>query len=730
MAEIGKKVLLTGGYGFMGRAMAERFSKEGWEVYIIDDCYSPEMGKLESPHKFYPYSVTDKRSEEIFRVHNLDLVIHNAERSTSFQDVDYLENNETNFLGLVNMLYLSTEYGVKKFFLISTGSVVEHGRISASDIEAAAVTNTYSMQKKINENYALYWKKIFALDITVLRFSSIYGPGQLSDHGFVAQFMKKAVYNEPFVFDGKDTQTRDFLYIDDAVFAVYRAAERGYQGDQLNISSNQAVTFRDFVEICREFLPDLQVTHDPAAKGDFQRAILNNSLCKSELGWEVKMPLASGLKQIYMWYKDWYQTKQKNIERATRQKKRQERIEVFKPYAENVIFFLFMVLFMLYQKGSIVNAEIGLDFNYVYIAIMGLLYGKKQSFPAVVLSTFLLIYVLLNNGADLVALFYMPQYLLHFASYLFVGVLTGYITDNKNRQIEDESYQKERILERYHFLENVYQENVDVKNKLYHQIVNSGDSIGSIYRIIKQLDSVELENVFTQAAAVTAEIMRTDHVVLYIVGVDGHYLRQKVRRGDGMDKMPRSLKISAVPYLKTIFTEKTIFINRDLENGLPDLAAPIVYQDKVIAVIELFDMDFEQWSLYQQNMLAMTTRLISTAMGKAYQYEESIQARKYVGKTRILYETEFRKIFQEIEMRYHLQPAVLHRLLLQVKYRGEDYESLDNKLSRAVRAEDFIGLLHGKVYILLIDATDEIIQMVRDRLSEQGIQTLNAGDEL
>jgi UDP-glucuronate decarboxylase len=729
LAEKTKKVLLTGGYGFMGRAMAERFAKEGWEVYIIDDCYSKEMRKLEVPHKFYPYSVTDKRSEEIFRVHNIDVVIHNAERSTSFQDDDYLENNETNFLGLVNMLYLSTQYDVKKFFLISTGSLVEHGRVSASDIEKASVTNTYSMQKKINENYALYWKKIFSLDITVLRFSSIYGPGQLSDHGFVAQFMKKAIDNETFTFEGAATQSRDFLYIDDAVFAVYRAAERLYQGDQLNISSNQAVTFEEFVDICKTFLPNVKVRYDMEKKGDFQRAILDNSLCKKELGWDVKMSLAEGLKHLHTWYLDWYKDAQKNKEQETRLKKRRAMQEAIKPYLENLLFFFFMVLIMLNQRGSVVNMDIGLDFNYVYIAIMGLLYGKKQSLPAMLLSTCLLVYVLLHSGADWVALFYMPQHLLHFASYLFVGVLTGYITDNKNHQIEDEIYQKDRTMERYHFLENVYLENVEVKNKLYHQIVNSGDSVGWIYRVIKKLDSVELENIFTQAAAVTAEIMKTENVVLYIVGADGRYLRQKVRRGEGMEQVPRSLKINNTPYLETIFAKKTIFINRDLEPGLPDLVAPIVYDGKVIAVIELFDMDFEQWSLYQQNMLAVTARLISTALGKAYQYEASIQGRKYIGTTRIMCEPEFEKICQEIEQRYHLQPADLGKMLLRVKKEKWDYEVLDDKLSSAIRAEDFIGVRSGSVHILLIDTNEDIMQMVRKRLSEQGIETVNVGDE-
>ena len=90
------------------------------------------------------------------------------------------------------------------------------------------VANLRTMQKDINEQYALYWKNIFGLDVTVLRFSTVYGPGQLPEHGVVSRLLHAALYREPFRFNGSELQTRDFLYIDDAAFAVYQAAVRKY----------------------------------------------------------------------------------------------------------------------------------------------------------------------------------------------------------------------------------------------------------------------------------------------------------------------------------------------------------------------------------------------------------------------------------------------------------------------------------------------------------------------
>ena len=730
MTAFKKKVLITGGYGFLGQAIAERFIKEGWDVFILDDLSSAQMKKVSAAHHFYPYSVTDGRCEELFRIHNLDVVIHNAERSTSFKREGYMENSEINFLGLVNMLHLSSKYGVKKFFLTSTGSLVDHARIAANEDELPLITNPRTMQKDINEKYALHWQRVFGLNVTALRFASVYGPGQLPDHGVISQFMHAALYGIPFRFKGSAQQTRDMLYVDDAAFAVYQAAERSYNGDRMNISSNQQMTFQSLLDTCQQFMKLPDIIWDSETVGNFQRATLDNSLCRKELGWYQKADLATGLRQTYDWYKEWKQQDEKLQQKKKQQAIRQKKIDTFKPYLENLVAFCLMVGIMFSQKGSMVNTSIGLDFNYIYIAAMGILYGKKQSIPAVVLSTALLGYSFTQNGADLVALLYLPQHLLHFAAYLFLGVLTGYITDKHDLHLESEQYQKNKLHERYAFLEKRYEESIAVKERLYQQIVNSNDSIGRVYRIIRGLDSVELENVFTKAAEVTAEILSVERVALYVVGKNGLYLRQKVRCGSGMEQVPRSLRIADTPYLEEVLYAKRIFFNRKLQKNLPDLAAPIVYDNKVIAVIEIFGLDFSQWSLAQQNLLSLTARLIASAMGKAYRYEESRQSSKYLPNTRILQEAEFYKIRLEIVERCQMQQVPVPIEFLRLELAGRSYEEMDQLLAATARAEDFLGLYEGELYLLLIDIAKDTVENVRQRLRQKGIQSQAVGDRL
>lgn len=336
---------------------------------------------------------------------------------------------------------------------------------------------------------------------------------------------------------------------------------------------------------------------------------------------------------------------------------------------------------------------------------------RQQPLLAMALSSVLLLGAMLHQGSTLVGLFYVPAMLLHLITYLLVAVLTGYVADSRRYEREAAHWQAAQHEERLAVLKRLYDENMEVKNHLYHQIVNSDDSIGRLYRIIRNLDSVEPENIFTQAAAVTAQVLDVRDIAVYVVGNDQRYLRQKVRLGRLANQLPRSLRVADCRYLQSVLHEKAVYINRELAADAPDMAATIIHQGRVIAVVEVFGMRFEQWSLHQQNLLSITVRLISSSMGRAYQYESEIQARRYWGNTRILQAKEFDKIIAELKVRRQLQ-GDLPLAMLRVDMTGLDYQELDSRLSGAIRNEDFVGLWADRVYVLLPDAEEEVTAMV------------------
>ena len=265
-------------------------------------------------------------------------------------------------------------------------------------------------------------------------------------------------------------------------------------------------------------------------------------------------------------------------------------------------------------------------------------------------------------------------------------------------------------------------ENLAIKDRLYRQIVNSDDSIGRLYRIVSRLDSVETENLYTQTASVTADILSVKDVVVYIVGEGGWYLRQKVRLGSQTHELPRSIRVEDNPYLVQMLQEKKIFVNRDLVKGLPDLAAPISYEGRVIAVLQIYNLDFEQWSLYQQNLLSITARLVSSSLARAYAWEQETADQKYLDNTRILRSEEFQKVIEEFRERRRMQPDYPVTLLA-LKVNGRSYSELDHQIAHSIRGEDFMGATETGVSVLLPDVAGKTLDMVRERLAKVGIET-------
>lgn len=318
------------------------------------------------------------------------------------------------------------------------------------------------------------------------------------------------------------------------------------------------------------------------------------------------------------------------------------------------------------------------------------------------------------------ALMYMPEHLLHFVAYLFVAVVTGYFADARAFERQSNEWHAEQARERYDFLRSLYDECVVVKDRLYRQIVNSDDSIGRLYRIIRSLDSVATENLFTQAAGVTTQVMGVEDIAVYVLSKDGYYLRQKVRKGRLAFQQPRSLRVEEHDYLKNLIAEKNVYVNRELVKDTPDLAAPILYQGEAIGVVELFGLDFNKWSLYHQNLFSITMRLISASMGRAYQYEAEAQDKRYYSGTRILREEAFREILQELMERRRLQ-GEMPLGILKVSREGRSYEELDSICGKVTRNEDFLGEHQGGIYILLPDADDKVCIMVMERLAREGV---------
>ena len=711
------KVLITGGYGFIGSYVAERFAKEGHEIVIIDDLSNGSKEYVKAKHSFYCLNTASDKCQDVFSNHNIDLVIHAAGRLCPYSTGDGTAVYcQANVLGLSHMMALSAKHGVKKFIYISTTEVYGNISTPATEKNQAKPLSPNGINKLTAEDYCKRWGTNKGLNTVVLRLTSVYGPRQNVQSSFVVpgSMIAQMLTEQDIKVVGAEQDSMDYVYVEDAVDAIYKVAVTEKHSAVLNVATGKSVSLAEIQRNLKTFGQIGQITYIESPDSLFLPIEIDSSLIQEEVGWKHKYSMADGLVETYRWYQQNYSpVKPKDDKSGAFSKAR--------PFLENMTWAIFMGgLSYANLYGGLMDFWVGLDYNYVYIAIMGLLYGKRQSLLATVFSTIIFSNYMMARGADIVTLIYQVQYLTHFATYLCVGVVAGYITDNRDRILAEKNAENANLGERYDFLQRMYNECLEIKDNLYSQIVNSDDSLGKIHSIAHELTSLRAEDIYTAAVGVITKIMKVKNIDIYTVNQESSYLRLKVRSNDKVCFLPNSVRIADYSYVIEVLHTQEVFVNKKLNPQFPSMAAPVLHDGKVIAIIQLYGLSFEALSLYQLNLLKITTMLIGGALTRAYLHDSELRGIKYLPDTEILVPQEFAKVLEAAKKRKQLynQPAVILRIVEE----KPDYKQLYTLLIGVIRAEDYIGIKEdGYIYILLSNISFDMVEDVSRRLKTKGM---------
>lgn len=173
-------VIITGGYGFIGSFVSERFYKEGHQIYIIDNLTTGQKSNVTVPHQFYRMSVHDLNCEQLFQSISPDVVIHLAAQVDVVTSVNEPHaDTQSNILGLVNILRCSHKTKVKKLIFASSAAVYgPYEKISLKEDMVCGPVSPYGINKYLGEYYCEKWKELYGLKTLCFRFSNVYGPGR------------------------------------------------------------------------------------------------------------------------------------------------------------------------------------------------------------------------------------------------------------------------------------------------------------------------------------------------------------------------------------------------------------------------------------------------------------------------------------------------------------------------------------------------------------------------
>ena len=301
------RILVTGGAGFIGSHVVDRFIERGHEVAVLDNLSSGFRELVNPAARLYEADLTDAAAvERCFAEFRPEVVDHHAAQIDVRRSVDDpVFDAGTNILGALGLLQACTRHAVRKFVYASTGGALygEGRQLPATEEHPINPESPYGVSKHTLEHYLYLWKLLHGLDYTVLRYPNVYGPRQNphGEAGVNAIFILLMLQGKrPRIF-GTGEQVRDYLYVMDVVEGNERALAQG-SGEMVNLGTGIGTSVND---IFRELKAIVDFTGEPvyeaARPGEVQRIYLDATRAKQVLGWTPSMSFRDGLARTVEW---------------------------------------------------------------------------------------------------------------------------------------------------------------------------------------------------------------------------------------------------------------------------------------------------------------------------------------------------------------------------------------------------------------------------------------------
>ena len=304
-----KTALVTGGAGFIGSHLVDRLVALDYRVVVIDNLSGGKLKNLNTAASFHHSDITQPAASDVFQREQPDLVFHlAAQTSVSYSTRDPVKDGEINVIGTLRMLEASRRYGVEKFIYSSTGGAL-YGDPEVDpcpDDHPVIPLSPYGMSKHLGEMYMQFYRRLYRLNYTSLRYGNVYGPRQdpHGEAGVIAIFAQAMLEGkQPEIF-GDGEQERDFVSVEDVVEANILAIDRG-DGQAMNIGTGQRTSVNRIFELLKSIIGyKWDPVHGPARLGDVYQISLESARAAKDLGWVAQVDLEEGLRRTAEYFRE------------------------------------------------------------------------------------------------------------------------------------------------------------------------------------------------------------------------------------------------------------------------------------------------------------------------------------------------------------------------------------------------------------------------------------------
>ncbi len=304
-----RRVLVTGGAGFIGSHLVEALVQRGDWVRVLDNFSTgrrENLAPFENTIEILEGDLRDSRQVEA-AVQDVELIFHQAAFISVPQSVQApLTCFAVNVDGTANLLEAARRQGARRVVLASSTAI--YGNVDSLPLQEETPPrplSPYALSKQVNELYGTLYTRLFGLPVVALRYFNVYGPRQQPDSAYAAAipiFLQGLLQSQALTIFGDGQQTRDFIYVEDVVRANLLAAEAKVAGEAFNICTGREVSLLEVIEILGQITgrrPEVQ--HVAPRPGDIRRSRGNPEKAARMLGFRASVSLADGLARTLDW---------------------------------------------------------------------------------------------------------------------------------------------------------------------------------------------------------------------------------------------------------------------------------------------------------------------------------------------------------------------------------------------------------------------------------------------
>jgi UDP-glucose 4-epimerase len=307
-----ERVLVTGGAGFIGSHVADRYIDAGFAVTVLDDLSTGRRRNVPEGAEFVERAVTDPATRALIAEGGFSIVNHHAAQiDVRVSVTDPMRDEQINIGGLLNVLEGARAGKVRRVVFASSGGVVYGESDDLPHREGAPKfpVSPYGVSKLSSEYYLNCYRLLFHLETVSLRYANVYGPRQNphGEAGVVAIFGSRLIDQKPITIYGDGTQTRDYVFVGDVAYANLLAStaellEGDIDASAFNVGTGVETSVNELAQGMLDVAgAEVPIQHQDARPGELQRSAVDPAKSQRQLGWSPGTSLHDGLKITYDW---------------------------------------------------------------------------------------------------------------------------------------------------------------------------------------------------------------------------------------------------------------------------------------------------------------------------------------------------------------------------------------------------------------------------------------------